>query len=144
MADITFTGNLGGDAELRYTAGGEAVLNFSVADELRRKDGNEWKTVSTTWWRTAIWGKPAEALAEVLKKGTKVVVAGQVHERKYEHQGVEKTAYDVKARTVGVIPRGEPSGRPGGQSSAPASDPWATAGPAAPAGGSSFADEPPF
>lgn len=121
MADIQITGVLGRDAELRFTPGGEAVLNLSVADDLRRKNGNEWETVSTTWWRCALWGRQAESLVEHLVKGTRVVVLGQVHERKYEKDGQERSSFDVKARTVAVVPR-DGSGRQ--------ADAWASSEPA--------------
>lgn len=121
MADITLSGGLGRDAELKFTPSGSAVLNFSVADDNRRQNPQtkEWETVSTTWWPVTLWGKQAENLAEHLTKGTRVVVVGSVHERKFEHNGEQRSSFDVKARTVAVIPR---SG--GSSSPAPADDPW--------------------
>lgn len=133
MADITVTGIIGQDASLKFTPGGDAVLNFSVADDLRRKNGDRWETVSTTWWPVALWGKQAEAMAEHLRKGTRVVVIGTVHERKYTHQEQERSSFDVKARTVAVVPRDEVQ-----RSSGQQSDAWAT-----PQGGS-FSGEPAF
>lgn len=127
MADITITGGLGRDAELKFTPSGSAVLNFSVADDQRRQNPQtkEWETVSTTWWNVAVWGRQAETLAEHLTKGTRVVVVGTVHERKYEHNGEQRSSFDVKARTVAVIPK---AGAPARQSSGFDADPWATGG----------------
>ena len=131
MANVSFSGNLGRDSELTFTQSGKAVLNFSVADTLRRKNQQtgEWEDVSTTWWRVAVWDKAAENLAEHLTKGTRVVVDGTVHSREYEKDGVKKLAYDVTARTVGVIPRGQSSGAPRSSSNA---DAWAPASDVAP------------
>ena len=85
MANVSFTGNLGGDAELKALDKGGFVLNFSVADVPRRKNPNtgEWEDDESkkTWWRVAVWGWAAENLAGHLTKGTKVVVDGTVHSR---------------------------------------------------------------
>lgn len=126
LADIQIAGVLGRDAECRFTPSGEAVASFSVADDLRRKSpSGEWETVSTTWWRCQVWGKAAENLADHLLKGTRVVVTGTVHERKYEKDGQERSSFDVRARTVGIVPKGERTQRAGGGSSAGQADPWA-------------------
>lgn len=133
MADITITGLLGRDAEMRFTPSGEAVANFTVADDLSRKNvAGQWETVSTTWWRVSLWGKAAEAMVEHLTKGAKVVVLGTVHERQYDKDGEKRSSFDVKARTVALIPR--TTGNAPRTAPAPAVDPWAT--PAS--------DEPPF
>jgi len=130
MADIQFTGNLGGDAELKFAPSGDPVLNFSVADTLSRKnrDTNEWEEVSTTWWRVAFWGKQAETYLEHLKKGTRVQVTGTVHSREWTpDSGDKRLSFDVKARNVGIIPRPNQTGRVA-QSKPTTDDPW-TSGP---------------
>jgi len=132
MANIELTGIVGQDAEIRFTPQGDAVASFSVADDLRRKNAaGQWETASTTWWRCQVWGKTAEALVEHLTKGTRVLVTGTVHERKWEKDGAERSSFDVKARTVGIIPKGEPTPPRAAQD-----DPWAS--------GSSYSDTPPF
>lgn len=130
MAQITLTGNLGQDAELKFIPSGDPVLNFSVADTLNRKNKQtgEWEEVSTTWWRVALWGKQAETLAAHLTKGARVVVTGDVHSREWATDtGEKRLSFDVKARTIGIIPRAEKTGGfTGGtqQDSAPSTDPW--------------------
>lgn len=126
MADITFTGNLGGDPEVRFTQGGKAVANFTVADTLRGKNAaGEWEDKATTWWRVQAWDRLAETLGETLTKGTRVVVSGTVHARDWEDKdGNKRTSYDVTAKTVGVIPKA--SGGNVQRQSQPTSDPWAS------------------
>ncbi|MGV8972892.1 MAG: single-stranded DNA-binding protein, partial [Rhodoglobus sp.] len=146
MAEIQITGTLGRDCEMRSTAGGDAVANFSIADDLRRKSASgEWETISTTWWRVALWGKAGEQAAEWLTKGARVLVIGTVHERKYESGGEMKSSFDVKARQVAEFPRSQSAQyreqNTGGQQQAQAprssnEDPWAT--------GAGRNDEPPF
>lgn len=123
MASITLQGNIA-EPELRFTSGGKAVLNLSVADTLRRKNqAGEWEDVSTTWWRVQVWDRAAETLAEHLAKGSRVTVTGEVHAREWEdREGNKRTSYDVTARTVGIIPKANTSGQ---QRPAPrGNDPW--------------------
>ena len=139
MAQIEIVGNLGGDAEIKFVPSGDAVLNFSVADTFSRKNKttNEWEEVSTTWWRVAFWGKQAETYAEHLKKGTRVTVSGVVHSREWTTDAGEKRlSFDVKARTVGIIPRLNQAGSVA-RSTPTADDPWS-------AGATNSNDEPPF
>lgn len=76
---ITIVGNLGGDPEMRYMPDGSAVTNFSVATSRNwtNKSSGE-KMSQTTWFRVATWGKAAEAVHQYLKKGSKVLVEGEL------------------------------------------------------------------
>lgn len=79
MISAVVTGNLGRDAELKATQGGDMLLSFNVASNA--KVGGE---DVTTWVRCTIWGKRAESLGQYLSKGTKVAVAGSLSTREYE------------------------------------------------------------
>lgn len=78
MNKIIFTGNLGGDPELRYTPAGQAVVKMSVASnrQYTTSDGNTVQEV--TWYRVTAWGKLAEACSQYLKKGNKVLIEGRL------------------------------------------------------------------
>lgn len=106
MADIKFTGNVGKDAELRWTQGGRAVLNFSVADSKSRKlDNGEWETLAEQWLNCAIWGDLAEFYAEKIKRGARVTVYGDFMARKYEAKdGTPGTSLDVTVKGVDIMP----------------------------------------
>ena len=133
MADITFTGNVGNN-ELRFTPNGKAVLSLSVAENHRKKQGQEWVDDGTTWWRVTAWERQAETLAEHAPKGTRVLVTGTIRSREYDKDGEKRTAYDVTARHVAVIPKVDTRTQaPAGGS---AGDPWGT--------GSALTDEAPF
>jgi single-strand DNA-binding protein len=141
MADITLTGNLGSDATLTFTPNGKAKLEFSVGDTPRRlnQQTNQWEDAGeTTWWRVTEWEAKAEALAEVLTKGTKVVVIGTAGVRSFEKKdGTKGWSAEVKPRSISIVPRTN-QGRSQGQSwgagtpAAAATDPWAPAEPAQP------------
>ena len=80
-----FIGNLGQDPEIRYTAEGKAVANFSLAcSEEWKKDGQ--KQERTEWVKVVIWGKLAEVAGEYLKKGSKVYVEGKLQTKKWQNK----------------------------------------------------------
>jgi single-strand DNA-binding protein len=144
MADIKFTGNVGKDAELRWTQGGRAVLNFSVADSKSRKlDNGEWETLAEQWLNCAIWGDLAEFYAEKLKKGSRVTVYGDFMSRKYEAKdGTPGVSLDVTVKGLDIMP----SKNGGNRQSRPQEDPWAAPGGQSDGGGwgNGPDSEPPF
>jgi single-strand DNA-binding protein len=167
---ITVVGNLTDDPELRFTASGAAVANFTVASTPRffDKNTNEWKDGDALFLRCSIWRQAAENVAESLTRGARVVVQGRLRQRSYEtREGEKRTVVELEADEVGPslryatakvskTTRGGGGGSSGGfgssGSSAPSGgsggfggggdDPWATAAPAR-AGGVAD-DEPPF
>ena len=77
-------GNLGRDAEMRYTPGGMAIATLKLATTERRKDkeGN-WQD-KTEWHRVIIMGKTAETLQEYLIKGKQLYVEGKIQYRQWD------------------------------------------------------------
>ena len=66
---VILVGNLGRDAELRYTAGGAAVATLNLATTEVWNDRNNQRQEKTEWHRVVLWGKQAESLQEYLIKG---------------------------------------------------------------------------
>lgn len=103
MSDInslTITGRLGADADLKYTQGGEAVLNLRVAVGQRVKRGGEWKD-EPVWLTVTVFGKRAEGLAKLLSKGSRVGATGELRVRQYEtRDGGKGTSVELFARDV--------------------------------------------
>jgi single-strand DNA-binding protein len=78
FSKITVIGNLGRDPELRYTPQGDAVCDFSVAVNDRRRDkAGEFQDV-TTWFKVTFWRKQAETASKYLTKGKSVYVEGRL------------------------------------------------------------------
>jgi single-strand DNA-binding protein len=77
-------GYLGADAEVRYTAGGDAraIAKFSMATREKWPDGAEAED-DTQWHRCVAWDKLGELAGELLKKGAKVYVEGRMRTRKW-------------------------------------------------------------
>lgn len=153
---ITVVGNLTDDPELRFTASGAAVANFTVASTPRffDKNTNDWKDGDALFLRCSIWRQAAENVAETLTKGARVIVQGRLKQRSYEtREGEKRTVYELDVDEVGPslkyatakvakVTRGGGGGGFGGgggapaPASAPADDPWASA--------PAVDDEPPF
>ena len=77
MNITVIAGNVGKDAELRNTQGGDSVLGFSVAVD-------NGKDKPPTWWDCSVWGKRATSLAPYIKKGTKLTLSGRVSARAHD------------------------------------------------------------
>jgi single-strand DNA-binding protein len=71
--EIRFIGNVGRDPEMRFTPGGTAVTNFTVAVNLP-VFANGQSTIETSWWRVVCFGKQAEIANEWARKGRKIMV----------------------------------------------------------------------
>jgi single-strand DNA-binding protein len=166
---ITVVGNLTADPELRFTASGAAVANFTVASTPRTFDraSNEWKDGEALFLRCNIWRQAAENVAESLTRGSRVIVTGRLKQRSFEtKEGEKRTVIELEVDEIGPslryatakvnrAARGAEGGGGfgsgggggysggggggGGRSNAPVDDPW---GSAPPAGG--YSDEPPF
>ena len=85
MISMTIAGNVGKNAELRTTQGGDPVRGLSIAvDNGKDKNGNK---RDSTWVNCSIWGKRAESLQSYITKGTKLVVTGRPGVNVYEGKG---------------------------------------------------------
>jgi single-strand DNA-binding protein len=150
---LTVIGNLTADPELRFTAAGAAVANFTVASTPRSFDkaSGEWKDGEALFLRCSIWKQPAENVAESLTRGMRVIVSGRLKQRSYEtREGEKRTVIELEVDEIGPslryatvkvnrAARSSDAGSSG--SSAPAGDPW---GSSPPAGSGGFTEEPPF
>lgn len=99
MNVFTFTGNLGGDCEVK-TVGSSTVCNFSVAATSGYGDNKK-----THWVNCAIWGKQAESgLPAYLKKGQQVAISGELSLREYQAgDGTQKTSLDLRVNSVSLV-----------------------------------------
>ncbi|MGA9885360.1 MAG: single-stranded DNA-binding protein [Candidatus Acidiferrales bacterium] len=77
-------GRLGRDPETRYTSGGQAVANFTLATDETFKDRSGERQKRTEWHRVVLWGKLAEICQQYLKKGMLVYIEGRIQTRQWE------------------------------------------------------------
>lgn len=109
---VILVGNLGRDPEMRYTAGGDAIANFSIACTDSYKDKNGAKQDRTEWVRIVIFGRTAEVAGQYLKKGSSVYIEGRLQTRKWQNkEGVDQYTTEVVADRMQML-----GGREGGAS----------------------------
>lgn len=115
MAQVSFKGFIGKVRDIQFGQDGQARFSFSVAEghSRRNKQTQEWEDTGQTWWAVTVFGRQAEALAEVIREGAKqrVVVTGRSSTREYESNGETRTSLDVIADSVGVIPGNPQNGQ---------------------------------
>ena len=101
---ITISGNLVDDPELRFTPAGQPVARFRVASTPRFRDNNtgEWKDGDSLFLTCNVWRQAAENVAESLTRGMRVIVSGRLRQRSYEtKEGEKRTVYEVEVDDVG-------------------------------------------
>ena len=92
---VILMGNLTRDPELRYTPNGSAVASFSIAVNRRYKVDNE-KREETSFFDIVFFGKPAEIIAEYMKKGRPLLVEGRLQQRRWEtDEGQKRSKVEV-------------------------------------------------
>lgn len=95
---VILIGHLGRDPEVRYTADGRAVANFSIATSDRWKDKNSGEMQERTeWHRIVAWGKLGEICGEYLSKGRQVFIEGKLQTRSWEKDGITRYTTEIVA-----------------------------------------------
>jgi len=105
---VILVGNLGRDAELRYTPGGAPVATLSLATtEVWNDKTSGQKQEKTEWHRVVVWGKSAEALSEYLTKGKQIYVEGRLQTRKWQDKdGNDKYSTEIRSDRIVLLSGG--------------------------------------
>lgn len=99
MNSVCLIGNLTRDIELKYTPGGTAVANVSVAvNKTYTKDGEKVQEVS--YFDVTVWAKSAENCEKYLSKGSKVAVTGELKQERWDDDGTTKSRVKIVANRV--------------------------------------------
>ncbi len=147
---VILVGNLGNDPDMRYTAGGAAVANISIAtaESWRDKESGE-QQERTEWHRVVFFGRLAEIVGEYLRKGSQIYVEGRLQTRKWtDKEGQDKYTTEIVANEMQML--GGKSGGSANYESAPQSQPQKSNAPAPaapssnPAPADDFDDDIPF
>ncbi len=112
---VILLGRVATDPDLRYTPKGSAVLGFRIAVDRAWKDKatDEWKR-EASFFNVNVWGQAAERLSETMRKGSAVLVEGQLRSRTYDTQSGEKrTVVEIWSTRTQVLDRTGPSAEPG-------------------------------
>lgn len=101
---VILVGRLGRDPETRYTSGGQAVANFSIATDESYKDRNGERQKRTEWHKIVVWGKQAEIAQQYLKKGSLLYVEGRIQSREWQDkEGGKRTSYEIVANNFRML-----------------------------------------
>lgn len=101
---VILLGRLGQDPELKYTPGGSAVCNFSLATTEAWTDKQGQKQEKTEWHRVVVWGKLAELCNQYLAKGRQAFLEGRLQTRSWDDkEGNKKYTTEILASTVQFI-----------------------------------------
>jgi single-strand DNA-binding protein len=157
MNFLNLAGHLGADPETRFTSNGKKVTTLRLATRSRRGKNND----ETIWWRVTVWGETYDAMLPHLKKGSAIMVCGEMHKPEIftDRDGKPQVSMEITASYIQFSPFGKPAGTQQASGSqvghqgeaqppfgAQPLDPYAGARPgaAAPVQGETFDDEVPF
>jgi len=151
MADINhvvLVGRLTRDAELKYTANGQAVCKFSIAVNRRRKNGDQWED-EANYFDVVLWGRQGEAVNQFLQKGKSIGVEGELRQDKWQQDGQTRYKIEIVANNVQLLGGGSGSSGSGNRDSGSSYDPGQgfpgnRGGQSAPPADDGFADDIPF
>ena len=101
---VILVGNLGRDAEVRYTPGGAAVAKFSVATTEVWNDRAGQRQERTEWHNIDLWGKQAETLQEYLRRGKQIYLEGRLQTDEYtDKDGIKRKSTKVRCDRVVLL-----------------------------------------
>jgi len=101
---VILVGRLGRDPETRYTGGGQAVANFSIATDETYKDKNGERQKRTEWHKIVVWGKQAEIAQQYLKKGSLIFIEGRIQSREWQDkEGQKRTSFEIVATNFRML-----------------------------------------
>lgn len=110
MNVIHLAGHLGNDPEERFTPSGQKVVSFRLAVRTRKKGQDE-----TIWYRVTVWGDRFDKLVPHLKKGTGVIVIGELQKPEIftNRDGQPQVGLEVTAEMIRFSPFGKPASASG-------------------------------
>ena len=137
MNFIHIAGHLGADPEVRFTSTGKKVTTLRVATRSRKGQNDE-----TIWYRVTIWGEQYDKVIPHFKKGSAIVVAGELQRPEIftDREGKPQISLDITANSIQFSPFGKggpgaQQGQEGGIQAQPATAPSAASSPYMPSFG---------
>lgn len=105
MNYLTIAGHLGADPEVRFTSSGKKVTVLRVATRTRKAGADD-----TIWWRVSIWGEQFDKMIAYLKKGSPVVVFGEMQKPELftDREGKQQISMNMTASHLQFSPFGKP------------------------------------
>ncbi|MCB1068098.1 MAG: single-stranded DNA-binding protein [Simkania sp.] len=109
MNQLTIMGHLGADPEVRFTSSGQKVTTLRVAENQKRGGKDE-----TLWWRITIWGEQFDKLVSYLKKGSAIIVTGEMSKPEIynDRDGKPQISLNMTAYHIAFSPFGRTEKQP--------------------------------
>lgn len=108
---VVLLGRLTRDAEYKVLPSGQAVCNFSIAVNRRKKVGEQWED-EAHYFDIVLWGKQADSLNRYLVKGKQIGIEGELRQDRWQQDGQNRSKVVISANNVQLL------GSVGGSSSA--------------------------
>lgn len=107
--NVVLVGNLGKDPEMRFTAGGTAICNFSIAFNEQWKDNQGHEKKQTSWFDVVLFGKAAERAGQQLSKGCQAYVIGKLRQERWDDKetGKPRSSIKIYAHLFGLLTTGD-------------------------------------
>lgn len=105
MTQLTITGNVVADPELRILPSGKSISTFTVVSSKSVKQANgTWENTDTTFWDIKCWNKLGDNVADCVTKGMSVIVVGTAAQENWEDKttGAKRSKMAVTAWSVGI------------------------------------------
>jgi single-strand DNA-binding protein len=106
---VVLIGRLTRDAELKYTANGQAVCKFSIAVNRRKKSGEQWVD-EANFFDIVVWGRQGESLNQYLVKGKQVGIDGELRQDRWEQDGQNRSKVEVVVNNIQLLGGGPGAG----------------------------------
>jgi single-strand DNA-binding protein len=104
MNKVILIGNLGADPELKYTQGGQAVMQLRLCTTEKWKDKQGQRQEKAAWHTCVYWGKGAEAVQKYLQKGKQIMVEGSIDYRTWEKgDGTKGYATEIRVDRLEML-----------------------------------------
>jgi single-strand DNA-binding protein len=138
---VVLIGRLTRDAELKYTANGQAVCKFSIAVNRRKKNGEQWVD-EANFFDVVVWGRQGESLNQYLVKGKQVGIDGELRQDRWEQDGQNRSKVEVVVNNIQLLGGGTPgAGAVSGNSGVSGGGGFSSGGYGASGGGSSYGQQ---
>ncbi|ASQ91271.1 single-stranded DNA-binding protein [Prosthecochloris sp. GSB1] len=113
---VMLIGHLGSDPEMRVTASGQSVVNFTLATNEGFRDSNGNQQERTEWHRIVAWAKLAEICNQYLKKGRQVYIEGRLQTRSWDDpkSGEKRYTTEIVCTDMQMLGSGRDQGDGGG------------------------------
>ena len=111
---VALTGRLTREGDLRYTQGGMAILNFSIAVNRVRRQADGSRADETSFFDCVYFGKAAEGINQYLEKGKQVAINGELRQDRWEQDGQTRSKVQVYVNSITLIGGGSRNGQDGG------------------------------